>query len=176
MTIRFSDADRGMTLVELIVGILISGVVLSLIAAIFGNGLVAQQRATERDAVTARLNAVAASVTESVRTSVATRVSDSGRRLDAKVLTRAGTWECRTWHLQGSDLRYSAGATARGAVSTTWKALAAPAVGILPGDNAFAQTGQRVTMGVRLSQGQVDAAVTVGSIAQAVKTGGPACW
>lgn len=171
-------ADAGMSLVELIVVVLVSSLLLGVLAMIFGNGLAAQQRATERDAATAQLNAVTASIVESVRNSVDTRVTASGQRLDAKVLGADGsTWECRAWQLQGGELRYSAGSTARPAVSGSWASLASGASGASAGGAAFEKgPGSRVSASIELVQG--DTAITVGdgAVAQVVQTGGPACW
>jgi len=167
-----------MSIVELIVVVLISGLFLSVLAVIFGNGLAAQQRATERDAATAQLNAATASIVESVRNSVDTRVTASGQRLDAKMLAADGTsWECRAWQVQGTELRYSAGTTARPAVSPAWTSLASGVSGALFAGAAFEKgTGNRASVGLELVRG--DTAITVGdgAVAQVVQSGGPACW
>lgn len=178
MSTPATGSDTGMSLVELIVVVLISGLFLSVLAMIFGNGLAAQQRATERDAATAQLNAVTASVVESVRASAGTRVTASGQRLDAKVLRADGTsWECRAWQVQGTELRYSAGSTARPAVSTSWKSLASGVSGALSAGAAFEQgAGKRVTVGIELVRGETSIIVNDGAVAQVVQSGGPACW
>lgn len=169
--------DDGMTLVELIIVVLVSGVFLTLIALIFGSGLSAQQRATERDAITGQLNAVTAHLTETVRSSTDIKVSASGMRLDARFLNSDGTtWECRAWQLMSNELRYSAGSGARPAAGMTWKSLGSKISGTLTGGAAFTQSGKRLSLGLQQSQGDTKVAVSNGAVAQIVMAGGPACW
>ncbi len=169
--------DDGMTLVELIIAVLVSGVFLTLIALIFGSGLSAQQRATERDAATAQLNAATALITETVRNSSDIRVSAAGTRLDARFLKSDGsTWECRAWQLLSNELRFSAGPSARPVASTTWKSLGSELSGTLTSGAAFTQSGKRLSLGLEQSQGQTKIAVSNGAVAQIVMAGGPACW
>ncbi|PKI90255.1 hypothetical protein CW368_10780 [Actinomycetales bacterium SN12] len=177
MTIALKHPDDGMTLVELIIVVLVSGVFLTLIALIFGSSLGAQQRATERDAITAQLNAATAHVTETVRSSSDIKVNATGTRVDARFLKADGvTWECRAWAVVTKQLRYSAGASARSADTTTWKLLASGMKGTLGGGTAFAQSGKRLSLGLEQTQGQTTVAVSNGAVAQIVMTGGPACW
>lgn len=62
--------ESGMSLVELIVTVVVSAIVLSVIAVLFGNALSAQQQATERDLATGRANVAALQVKEAIRESV----------------------------------------------------------------------------------------------------------
>lgn len=169
--------DDGMTLVELMIVVLVSGLFLTLIALIFGSSLSAQQRATERDAATSQLNATTALVIETVRSSSDIRVTEAGMRLDARFLKPDGvTWECRAWQLVSNELRYSAGSTARPAASTTWKSLGSKMSGTLTSGAAFAQSGKRLSLGFQQGQGQTKVAASNGAVAQIVMTGGTACW
>jgi prepilin-type N-terminal cleavage/methylation domain-containing protein len=169
--------DAGMSLIELIVVIVVSGLILSVVAGVFINGWTAQQRASERDAATAELNAVLASITETVRGSSATRVSASGQRLDTKTLLPDGvTWECRAWQVSGGHLRYSGGSTARPAVSSAWASRASAVTGTLTGGAAFVKSGDSVSIGLRITQGEIGVGVTNGAVSLTVATGGPACW
>ena len=166
-----------MTLVELIVVIVVSGIVLSVIGLIFINGWSAQQRATERNAATAQLNAATAAITETVRDSSAIRVSAPGQRLDAKVLLADGaSWQCRAWQVLGGELRYNSGPSSRPAASTSWASLASGIAGNLAAGAAFAQSGDRLSLGLRITQGEVSVGVTNGAVSQAIQEGGPACW
>lgn len=158
-----SHRDSGMSLIELIVVTLVSGLIISVIATLFINGWSAQQRATERNAVTAQLNATTNAITESVRNSVGTNVAATGKRLDAKVLTHDGRWECRAWLLQNGELLY-------GTDSSPWTSLVSGISG------TFEQTDNRLSLDLELTQGEVMVAVTNGAVAQVVHIGGPECW
>ena len=166
-----------MSLIELMVGLMVAALVLAILALVFSNGVSSQRAATDRDTATATLNAATASITESVRASVDARVTESGQRLDAKVLAADGTtWECRAWQVQAGQLRYSAGSSARPAVSTSWKSLATGVSGNLTGSAAFVRTGTQLSLGLTLTSGQAIVRVTDGAVSLVVQSGGPACW
>ncbi len=169
--------DEGMTLVELIVVIAVSALFLGLLAGLFINGIQAQQQATARDRATGQANVVSASIGSSVRNAVATRVSGSGSRLDAKVLTPTGAFECRAWVLDGGALRYSTGTTARTSAVSGWAALATGASATLTGGAVFAVQGtQAIAVGLRITDDGQTATVTDGAKAQGFKAGGVACF
>jgi len=169
--------ESGMSLIELMVALMVGAVVLSILVLIFSNGLTAQRRASERNAATELLNSATASVTESIRASVDTRVTESGQRLDAKVLDSDGTtWECRAWQIQGGQLVFSAGASAQPAVSSTWKSLAPGVAGNLTAGASFVKTGSQVSVGLTLTRGEAIVRVTDGAVSLVVQSGGPSCW
>lgn len=166
-----------MSLIELMVALMVGAIVLSILVLVFANGLTTQRRATERNAATAMLNATTASITESVRASVDTRVTESGQRLDAKVLAPDGvTWECRAWQIQSGQLRYSSGASARPAASGSWKSLGSGLSGNLASGAAFVRVGSQVSLGFTLTRGESTIRVTDGAVSLAVQSGGPSCW
>ncbi|WP_269454405.1 type II secretion system protein [Microbacterium sp. TNHR37B] len=172
-----SSGESGMSLIELLVVIVVSGIVLSVVAAVFVNGWTAQQQASARNAATAELNAITADVTESVRNATVTRVSAGGTRLDAKVLGADGaTWQCRAWHLDAGRLRYSSGTSARSASSAAWTAIASDVRGTFTAGAAFSSSGTRVSIGLRMTRGDVSVTITSGAAAQVVQAGGPSCW
>lgn len=174
---RIRHDDEGLSMVELIVVMVVSAIFLALLAALFGNSLSTQQRATERDAVTAQVNAATAAITQSVRASTTFNVSVGGARVDVKMLKADGTtWECRAWQVLGGELRYSAGTTARPAASTAWKSLASGIEGDLAGGAAFSAASKKLSLAFIATQGDTVVTVTDGAFAQAVKTGGPTCW
>lgn len=170
--------DDGMSLVELLVGMFIATLFLGMLAMLFVNGLTAQQQATARDRATGQANVVSASLTSSIRNAVSTKVAADGLRVDATVLTASGAWQCRAWSLTSGAVRYSAGATARVADASAWKALATGATGTLASGKAFQYTGDRgVAVGIRVTDGAASAVISSGATAQAVAPGGaPACW
>lgn len=166
-----------MSLIELMVALMVGAIVMSILVLIFSNGLTAQRRASERNAATELLNAATASVTESVRASVDTRVTESGQRLDAKVLDTDGTtWECRAWQVQGGQLLFNAGSTARPAVSSAWKPLAPGVAGNLTAGASFAKSGAQISLGLTLTRGDAVVRVTDGAVSLVVQSGGPSCW
>lgn len=169
--------DAGLTLVELIVAIVVSGLLLGLLVVAFVNGLAAQQQATARDRATGQANLLSASLTSSLRNATATRVAADGARVDATVFTSTGSWECRAWALDGGEVRYSSGATARATSTTGWTALATGAEGTLDADAAFAAEGDRtVAIGIRVTDAAQTAVISNGVTAQAVAPGGaPTC-
>lgn len=177
MTVPSTRDDAGISIVELIIVLAVSTVLVSLVAVMFASSLTAQRETTERDAATVQLNAVTASITESVRASTDARVSDAGRRLDAKILLSDGeTWECRAWQLSGDELRYSTGTTPRQAADSTWALIASNVGGTLTGGAAFEKSGTRVSLGLEIARGTAGAAVSDGTNSQVVHEGGVACW
>ncbi|WP_158597320.1 hypothetical protein [Microbacterium telephonicum] len=166
-----------MTLVELIVVIAVSALFLGLLAGLFINGIQTQEQATARDRATGRANVVSSSIGTSVRNAVAVKVSGSGSRLDAKILTTAGGFECRAWVLDGTALRYSSGTTARANTPSGWTALATGVTATLSGGAAFALQGtQAVSFGLTVTDNGQKAVLTDGVKAQAFKAGGVACF
>ncbi|MCT9821611.1 prepilin-type N-terminal cleavage/methylation domain-containing protein [Microbacterium sp. W1N] len=169
--------DEGMTLVELIVVIAVSALFVGLLAGLFINGIKAQEQATARDRATGQANVVSSSIGSSVRNAVAVRVSGSGSRLDARVLTAAGGFECRAWVLDGTALRYSAGATPRSSAVSGWTPLATGVAPTLSGAKAFALQGtQAISFGLTITDNAQTATVTDGAKAQGFKAGGVACF
>lgn len=176
-----SSDERGLTLVELIVAIVISGFVVGMLALVFINGWSAQQRTAARDLATSEANAVAAQLIPSVRNSTAMRINTAGTRLDLTVLTDAGTWECRAWAVTTvsgkSVVRYASRAGAAVAADgSTLKTIASGATATLTGSAAFATTGTRgLKIGIRFTQGSESVDLRNTITAQAVKTGAPSC-
>lgn len=170
--------EGGMSLVELLVGILVASLVSAMIVIAFVNGLTATQQATARDRATGAANVLSSSLTQSIRNATTFRLTSGGTRLDATVYTTAGTWQCRAWALSAGDLLYSAGTTARATTTAGWTAIATGASGTLIAGAAFAQEGDRgVTIGLRFTRSGETATISSGATAQATATGGaPACW
>jgi hypothetical protein len=99
--------DDGVTMVEVVIYMLISGLFLALLAMLFANGVQAQAQATDRDLATGRANVITNSILTSVRGSTGFVLLDSNRALIAKVVTSAGTAECRAWLvITGSTAEY----------------------------------------------------------------------
>ena len=177
MSASKEQAEAGMSLVELIVVVVIAALLLGVLALIFGNGMSAQQKAGDRTMSTASINAVTASMLESVRNSTDIKASADGLRLDAKVLLADGTtWQCRAWKLEGGNLLYSSAVTARPASTAGWKSLASGVAGNLGGGKMFAQSAKQVSIGMQATQGESVIPVSDGATAQVVQAGGPACW
>jgi type II secretory pathway pseudopilin PulG len=177
MSVSSVGRQSGISVIELIVVLAVASLLLSLVATMFATSLTAQRQTSDREAATAGLNAVTASITESVRGSVDVRVSTSGQRLDATVLLSDGTsWECRAWQLTDGELRYSSGASARAAADSTWASIASGVSGTFTGGAVFVESGSRIALGMRITRGDASVAVSDGSNSLAVATGGPACW
>lgn len=179
MTISLRDRDEaGLTLVELIVAIVISGLFLGLLALMFINGLTTQERSVARDTATGRADVIRATVHSGVRNATAIRVSDDGLRLDAVVVTDAGVLECQAWQLDGTDLYFSRGSGALPSDLTGANPIVTGVTGLLADDAAFEQTSPlRVSLGLRVAVGDVVVDTTDGVAAQAVVDGGGlTCW
>lgn len=170
--------DDGLTLVELLVTIVVSGLFLGLLAVLFTNGITAQRNATARDHATGQANVLSASLAQSVRNATAINVRDDGLRLDATVALSTGGWQCRSWALNGTDLVYSAGASAQSTSTAGWTPIVeADVAGTLIAGAAFAREGDRgVTIGIRITQDGQTATVSDGVTSQAFTTGAPACF
>ncbi len=171
MTPRTDDA--GVTMIELIIVLVVSSILLALVSVMFATTLTAQRQTTERDLATAQLNAVTASITESVRASADSAVSESGQRLDATVLLSDGeSWECRAWRVLDAELLFR---TIRGGVSSSWTALATGVRGNLASGAAFAASDSTITLGLTITRGETVVALTDGAHAQVVTEEVPSC-
>jgi len=178
--------DDGITLVELIVGVVVAGLFVGMLAVIFANGLRAQEEATARDHATGSADLASATLQESVRNAATFRVSDSGTRLDAAVATSGSTltWECRAWKVSGGALYVSTGSTARPAdIVSGRKPVVRGVATTLTGGAAFVQaTGtveqqRRVRIGMTVTNGAQTVTLSDAVTAQMfVQGGAPACW
>ncbi len=137
------QGEAGMTLVEIIVVVLVGGLLMSVIAGLFVNGLTSQQQTAARDRATGQAAVVQEVLATAIRNSGALRLSEGGARLDAAVLEKDGSWQCRAWVLDGPDLRYRSDAGPLGADFSDWAVIASPASGSLAGDVPFALIGTR---------------------------------
>ncbi len=130
MTPRLTTDDDGLSLVELIVAIVISGLFAGMLTAMLVGGWGSQDRSVSRDIATGQANVVKTTMSNALRNATAVRVSAGGTRLDAQVATPtasydgAWTWECRAWALVDGALRYSAGSTIRDSAPATWTPIA----------------------------------------------------
>lgn len=172
-----ADDDRGVTLVELIVGITVAALMLSLIASVFINGFTAQREGVARDAATGAANVVATSLSTSVRNAATIRANTAGTRLDAMYVAADGTPECRAWELRAGELLYRADESgALPPADANWGALATGVRGTLTGGALFnLQNGTSLTIGMDITVDGVTVAVTDGVVAQAVTAGGLSC-
>lgn len=185
--------ERGLTLVELIVAIVIAGLFAGMLTVAFVNGWTAQEKSVARDKATGQANLLRTTMSDSIRNATAVRVSDSGKRVDAVVakpgtsFTATWTWECRAWVHIDKSVRYSAGSSPRGADATSWVVLAgkspqrpldeaAPPAGAVP----FTLLGTKgVQINLDITVGDVPKTVRVsdGIAGQAVaQTGAITCW
>lgn len=95
MSIR--EDEHGMSLVELLVAMVISGLFLGFLAVLLANGVQAQARATERDLATGRAGVISNSILSSVRASTGFVIVANNRALITKYVGAAGTTTCRAW-------------------------------------------------------------------------------
>ncbi|MGN8551665.1 UNVERIFIED_CONTAM: type II secretion system GspH family protein [Microbacterium sp. SLM126] len=89
--------EDGLTMMELIVAMVVSGLFLGFLAVLFANGVQAQAQATERDLATGRAGVVSNSILTSVRYSSGFVVVSGNRALIAKVVDSTGAPICRAW-------------------------------------------------------------------------------
>lgn len=188
---RASD-DDGLSLIELIVVIVVSGLFAGLLTALFINGWTTQERSVARDSATGQASVVKSTFSHALRNATAVRVSESGTRVDAVVAEvddslTGWAWECRAWVLKDESIRYSAGASALGADTSGWTILAGRSperpldmVAGAMGGAAFALVGSKgVQLAVDITVGDEPNTVSIsdGMTAQAVTSEGAlACW
>lgn len=177
MTTHASPDERGMGLIELIVGIAVAALILGLIASVFIQGFIAQREGVARDRATGAANVVAASLSTSVRNSTTVRTNAGGTRLDAAYIAPDGTPECRAWELRSGSLVYRASKTgALPNADDTWAALATGVVGTLSGGKLFAvENSASLSVGMNITSDGITLAVEDGVVAHAVSAGGLAC-
>lgn len=185
--------DDGMSLVEIIVGLVIASLFMGLLGMFFINGWTSQQKSLARDAATGQANVLTTTMAESLRNSTSIRVSGSGTRLDA-VVTKPSTaftgtwvWECRAWVFTDQSIRYSAGTTPRGADPSTWTVLVGRSsqhpfdrVAAPTGATPFTLIGSKgvhVALDITVGEELKTLKLSDGMTAQAVATTGAiACW
>lgn len=182
--------ESGVTIVELLVAILVSGLFVGLLALTLVNGLRAQEQATARDTATGQANVVVSSLHTAVRNAASFRVSDTGKRLDVVVAVVGSTltWECQAWRLSGGSLYFSEGTTARPGDIVTGRDPVISGVSATLGSGAVFRQGtgagtdtiqvqRRLTIGMTITTGDQVATVADAVTAQVVVEGGaPACW
>ncbi|WP_298942945.1 prepilin-type N-terminal cleavage/methylation domain-containing protein [uncultured Microbacterium sp.] len=178
MTRQLAQDDAGLTLVELIVTIVVSGIVLALIAITFVNGMVAQRDGVIRDNATGAANVVSRSLTTSVRNATEIRVNDAGTRLDAVFIAPDGTPECRAWEVRDGRLVYrSDQTTPLPAADDTWGTLASGIEGTIDGTAVFGwDDSKNLRIGMTITMEGITAPLESGVTAQAVGGGGLTCW
>lgn len=166
-----------MSLVELIVVIVVSGLLLALVSMVFINGWTSQQRTAERDKATGGANVVT-SIVASVRNATVVRVDGTGTRLDAAVITTTGSWDCRAWTINGGNLYYKAtGTTPLPADAATGTPIVVGVSGLLGSNAGFALDGAKaVRIGLGFTVGKETVKIRDGVTAQALETGAPTCW
>lgn len=184
--------DDGLSLIELIVVIVVSGLFAGLLTVLFINGWTTQERSVARDSATGQASVVKSTFSQALRNATAVRVSESGTRVDAVVAeiddSLAGwAWECRAWVLKEESIRYSAGPNARSTDVSTWTILAGRSserpfdrVAGSMGGAGFALIGSKgVQLAIDITVGDEPKTVSIsdGMTAQAVATEGAiACW
>lgn len=99
MTIHQCD-DEGMTLVELIVVIVVSGLFIGLLAVMFASGLSEQGRSSLRDRATGSANLLSVSLSQ-LRNATHATSSPDGTALIATIVSREGLERCYGWSAPG---------------------------------------------------------------------------
>ncbi|WP_298861581.1 prepilin-type N-terminal cleavage/methylation domain-containing protein [uncultured Microbacterium sp.] len=194
------DDERGVTLIELIIYMLLAAVFLVIVSAIFINGWLSQAATADRDAATGNANLVTASLQQSIRNASAVhQPAGMGNAVTAVVaIGDAADSQCRAWvwtldtaassedadrdHYQ---LRYATSGAAIDMTRTDGVGWATLASAVVPkGDPApsftvTSTTGLTYSFAAESNDRskdsqpvQVDGSVT----AQAVIPGGRSCW
>ncbi|SBS74120.1 type II secretion system protein J [uncultured Microbacterium sp.] len=185
--------DEGISLVELIVAVIVSSLIAGLLTMVFINGWTTQQKSIARDSATGQANVLTSTMANALRNATSIRVSGAGTRIDAVVTKPSAsfsgtwTWECRAWVLTDQSIRYSAGATPRGADPSGWTVLvgksakrpldkvAAPSGGVP--FTLVGSKGVHTTLDITVGDVQKTVKLSDGMTAQAVATTGAiACW
>ena len=91
------DDEAGITLVEVIVYMLVTGLFLGLLASLFISGVRAQAQTTERDLATGRASVISDSITSSIRNSSGFVIVSENRALISRTITSGTTSVCRAW-------------------------------------------------------------------------------
>lgn len=196
-SVRAMRDDDGVTMVEVVIYMLVSGLFLGLLALLFANGVQAQARATDRDLATGRANVITNSILTSVRGSTGFVLLDSNRALIAKFVTAGGTAECRAWLVvtgstaeyrdQVGDAAYRTGdiiyKESTSAISlgnrVGWKPLVERGAAADDGvRGSFARDGSTLTVTFDVTLGESTVGITNGETLQAQNSGTDAttCW
>lgn len=136
---RVLHDQRGITMIELLVTLVLGTLVLSIVGGLLINSLQTQNTVRSAAEATNTGQLVLRSIDSGVRNASAVRVSESGRLLVARTTgATAETWVCRAWYLDSAGngtIYMTESATAAGidtsTASSSWTKLgSAVAVGI----------------------------------------------
>lgn len=109
--------ESGVSLVEVIVYVIVSGLILAGVALMFTHGLSEQTKATKRDFVTGPANTISTSLAELRNATLVEQVAtESGDGIVATLVNEEGSLYCRAWIVGDSgtvsgDLLYTAPAS-----------------------------------------------------------------
>src|SRR5690606_29522975 len=115
--------ESGLSLIEVIIYTVVGGIVLTMLASVFINGMRVDAATRDRDVATGTAQVISSSITMSVRNATAVKVS--GTELRARVATGPANAECRAWYFDGDAVRFKSylPGGAIPAASNSWKAL-----------------------------------------------------
>lgn len=151
---RMRIDQRGITLVELLVYMVLATVVLSIVGGLLISSLTTQRTVRSAAEATTIGQLIVRSIDRGVRNASAVRVTDSGRLLVARTTgAAADSWVCRAWYIDAAgngtvymiDAASAAGINTANA-ATSWVRLgAAAAVGITAPFSPTSMPGPDVT-------------------------------
>jgi type II secretory pathway pseudopilin PulG len=177
---RSQQDDAGLTLIEVIIYIVVGGIVLTMLASVFINGMRVDAATRDRDVATGTAQSITNSITMSVRN--ATEVRVDGTELRARVAVGAASWECRAWYLDGDALRYRSYAAGGPvpAAGSDWNALGD---GLSAASAPFTQHGKRIEFAMTVTVEDTAVPIAGSAVARAVQAasditeGTPStCW
>lgn len=172
-----TDAEAGISLVEVIMYSTLTVVVLTVVASLFFVGFQTQAVTGDRDAATGAAQVVANSLQSSISNSSAVQVT--GTTVQARVASGDSGWQCEAWALTSDHtvVYKTSDAPITDSDYATWSVLATGVAGGLAGGAAFSGDSSRLIYSVTLSSGNVTIPIAGVAAATAFGTGSPeSCW
>lgn len=172
-----TDAEAGISLVEVIMYSTLTVVALTVVASLFLVGFQTQAVTGDRDAATGGAQVVANSLQTSISNSSA--VLATGSSVQARVATGDSGWRCEAWALTSAHtlVHKTSDAPISDGDYANWSVLATGVTGGLAQGAAFAGDSSRLSYSVTVASGNVTVPIAGVAVANAFGTGSPeSCW
>lgn len=172
-----TDAEAGISLVEVIMYSTLTVVVLTVVASLFFVGFQTQAVTGDRDAATGAAQVVANSLQTNI--SNASAVQSTATTVQARVATGDAGWMCEAWALTSDHtvVYKTSDAPITDSDYATWSVLATGATGGLASGAAFSGDSSRLTYSLKLSAGKASVPIAGVVATTAFGAGSPeSCW
>lgn len=115
------DDDSGLSLIELIVVIVVSGIIVAAIGTIFVNSWKTQEEVTSVSGATNRGQVVGSMIERAVRNSLYLSINTAGDELRVRTSLDGTSLKCQGFRIGTTDVQVATSGTALGSTWPTWE-------------------------------------------------------